>query len=160
MKKLQVFVILFSIVSSTIFGQGVQVAIDRKIVPFYQITLVDSRWPDRPFVVKVDPTNIDGIKSLEKYLPNLKEKVQGAIKIVNIGLPIGKVLKVSPSKTHAWSFEIDPKSVIFQDFAIEVCDASFMYIEKDVDKWIEEVGEYCPWGAGYNFHSVHKSWIR
>jgi len=133
----------------------------RKITPTYQVTFVDFRWPDRPFVVKVDPKNKDGIESLERYLKaGLQVELGEEDSYVNIGLPNGKVRKVKASKDHAWNFEIDPTTVGFTDAAIEVCDATFMYIEKDIDKWIEEVGQYCPWGAGKMFVSVQRSWVR
>lgn len=49
-----------------------------------------------------------------------------------------------------WSYHLDPASISFFEFAIEVCDASMTYVEEHLD----EVGSsflpdnrWCPWSS-------------
>lgn len=46
-----------------------------------------------------------------------------------------------------WSWHLDPDSVAFADFAIELCDGCPMFVEEDLDYWLHDVGQYCPWSS-------------
>ena len=46
-----------------------------------------------------------------------------------------------------WSWHLDPDSVEFADFTIELCDGCPHMVEADLDYWIETVGRYCPWST-------------
>ena len=63
---------------------------------------------------------------------------------------MGKIVKAPASYNTPWSFHLDPHSIQFFDFAIEVCDASIAYTREH----LEEVGgsflpgnTWCPWGS-------------
>lgn len=47
----------------------------------------------------------------------------------------------------AWSWHVDPVQMEWADVTIEVCDATPSYIEANLDAWINEVGNWCPWSA-------------
>jgi hypothetical protein len=46
-----------------------------------------------------------------------------------------------------WSWHVDPAAVSWADVTIELCDARPSYIEANLDAWIAEVGQWCPWSA-------------
>ncbi len=63
---------------------------------------------------------------------------------------IGTVVKAPSYFNAPWSFHVDPASVSFSDFSVEVCDASTSYVEDH----LTEVGEallpdnvWCPWSS-------------
>jgi hypothetical protein len=46
-----------------------------------------------------------------------------------------------------WSWHLDPDTIAFADFAIELCDGCPMFVEEDLDYWLGTVGQYCPWST-------------
>lgn len=63
---------------------------------------------------------------------------------------MGKIVKAPAFYNTPWSFHLDPHSIQFFDFAVEVCDASMAYTQEH----LEEVGgsflpgnTWCPWGS-------------
>ena len=46
-----------------------------------------------------------------------------------------------------YPWHLDPDSIQFADFTIEVCDGLPSKIEDDLDYWINTVKAYCPWGV-------------
>ncbi len=46
-----------------------------------------------------------------------------------------------------WSWHHVPDTVSFADFTIELCDGCPMYIEENLEEWLETVGTYCPWST-------------
>lgn len=63
---------------------------------------------------------------------------------------IGRILKRPASYNPKWSYQLDPASISFFSFAIEVCDASIGYVEDHLD---EAGGAFlpglywCPWSS-------------
>ncbi|KAF1800025.1 hypothetical protein V8B55DRAFT_1393405 [Mucor lusitanicus] len=61
---------------------------------------------------------------------------------------MGRILKRRASYNPDWSFQLDPETITFFNYAIEVCDASVQYVEDNLD---EVCGAflpgcfYCPW---------------
>jgi len=60
----------------------------------------------------------------------------------------GTIIKEKASYNPEWSYHLDPKSIEFFSYMIEICDASIEYVEKNLDS----VGgselpncEWCPW---------------
>jgi hypothetical protein len=130
----------------------------KMLSPSYELVLVDKRWPDRPFVIDVPAENERGIKSLESY-------IGGGVALdhdgsISIGVANGVAVRTEKSERHKWSFRIDPKTVEFADATIELCDASFMHIEEDIDKWLSEVGRFCPWSTALYLVSIKKTWTK
>jgi TusA-related sulfurtransferase len=46
-----------------------------------------------------------------------------------------------------WSWHLDPQATEMAENTIEVCSARPSFVEADLDEWINNVGQYCPWGA-------------
>lgn len=48
-----------------------------------------------------------------------------------------------------WSWHLDPATLEFADFAVEVCSGCASFVEDDLDVWLNNVGRYCPWSARF-----------
>jgi hypothetical protein len=46
-----------------------------------------------------------------------------------------------------WSWHFEPGSWELVEISIELCDGRPQMVEDDVDKWIADVGVFCPWGS-------------
>lgn len=46
---------------------------------------------------------------------------------------------------HKWHFITDMWGLA--DFSIEVCDGSPMFVNDNIDYWVDTVGQYCPWSS-------------
>jgi len=46
-----------------------------------------------------------------------------------------------------WSWHLDPEQLELADFTIEVCDGTPEFVEEELEYWLEQVGQYCPWSA-------------
>jgi len=63
---------------------------------------------------------------------------------------IGRIIKRPANYNSKWSYQLDPASISFFNFAIEVCDASTEYTEDHLD---EAGGAFlpgaywCPWNS-------------
>jgi hypothetical protein len=63
---------------------------------------------------------------------------------------MGRIVKRPADYNPGWSFHINPDTISFFDFAIEVCDASPSYVEDHLD---EACGAFlpgcywCPWSS-------------
>jgi hypothetical protein len=58
-------------------------------------------------------------------------------------IPLGRVVRGSAGVNPPWSWHIDPKTLQFADFTIEVCDGLPSYVE---DRTVTSP-DYCPWSA-------------
>jgi len=45
-----------------------------------------------------------------------------------------------------WSYFLDPDSIVMTTLAVEVCDGSPMYVEENLEYWLN-LGFWCPWAA-------------
>ena len=73
------------------------------------------------------------------------QRIQEARNILASGsrkLVTGTIIKQPVYYNSPWSFHLDPKSIGFADFAIELCDASIRYIENNRDT---AYPDWCPW---------------
>ncbi len=63
---------------------------------------------------------------------------------------MGSVVQRPVGYNLPWSYHLDPASITFFDFALEVCDATIRYVEDHLD---EACGAFlpgctwCPWGS-------------
>ena len=63
---------------------------------------------------------------------------------------VGRIIKRPAPYNPKWSYQLDPASISFFSFAIEVCDASISYVEDHLD---EAGGAFlpgaywCPWSS-------------
>ncbi|MFW5926093.1 MAG: hypothetical protein ACOCV4_07985 [Myxococcota bacterium] len=46
-----------------------------------------------------------------------------------------------------WSWHVQPDDALWADATIELCDGCPSYLEDNLDDWIDQVGNYCPWAA-------------
>jgi hypothetical protein len=46
-----------------------------------------------------------------------------------------------------WSWHYDPEAVEMAEATIEVCDGTPSFVEANVDYFVDDVGQYCPWNA-------------
>lgn len=46
---------------------------------------------------------------------------------------------------YAWT--VDPEAVEFVDVTRELCAGTPAYVDNNLDAWIDELGDYCPWSA-------------
>ena len=58
-------------------------------------------------------------------------------------IPLGRVVRDDPSVNTPWSWHIDPSSLTFADFTIEVCDG----LPSHVEGGLITSADYCPWSA-------------
>jgi hypothetical protein len=59
------------------------------------------------------------------------------------GIPLGTVVRDDPGPNAPWSWSIDPATLEFADFTIEVCDGLPSFVE---DGTVTS-DQYCPWSA-------------
>jgi hypothetical protein len=92
---------------------------------------------EKRFVVKIeDEANIQHARDLLSGKESSRPHVMGRIR------------KQSADYNPGWSYHIDPPTIQFFDFAIEVCDATATYLEDHLD---EACGPFlpgcvwCPW---------------
>ncbi len=82
------------------------------------------------------------------------DKIQEARDILSGQQPsrhiMGTIVKAPVSYNPPWSYHLDPSSITFFDFAIEVCDAAIRQVEQHLN---EACGSFlpgcawCPWGS-------------
>lgn len=46
-----------------------------------------------------------------------------------------------------WSWHLDPEATAMAESTIEVCSGLPSFVEADLDEWVNNVGQYCPWSA-------------
>ena len=75
------------------------------------------------------------------------ELVEHATQLLNgeevASIPVGRIVRDSPSVNAPWSWHIDPNTVEFADFTTEVCDGLPEFVE---DGTLTS-DTYCPWSA-------------
>ena len=101
-----------------------------------------SNAPEAYFVFK-----IDALPETFTFKLTDPQKIQQARDILATGTPkmvAGTIIKQPVYYNSPWSYHLDPKSIGFIDFAIELCDASIRFLEDNRDTaW----PDWCPWGS-------------
>lgn len=64
-----------------------------------------------------------------------------------VNVVLGEVRQGDGGFNAPWSWHLDPATVQVPDAAMELCDARPSTVQRDVAKWIAEVGIFCPWSA-------------
>ena len=62
----------------------------------------------------------------------------------------GKVIKEPADYNPGWSFYLQPESIDFFEYAVEVCDATITYVEEHLDDVCGSTlpdCHWCPWGS-------------
>jgi hypothetical protein len=80
---------------------------------------------------------------IELITPELVKHAEELLKGEQVAaIPLGRVVR-TPGINKPWSWHIDPKTLQFADFTIEVCDGLPSYVE---DHTVTSP-DYCPWSA-------------
>ena len=61
-------------------------------------------------------------------------------------IPMGRVIR-GKFYDPRWSWHLDPESVTMNDITMELCNAKPSDVEDNLERWIQDVGFYCPWNA-------------
>ena len=73
------------------------------------------------------------------------QTIQEARNIIATGtrkMVMGTIIKQPVYYNSPWSYHLDPKSIGFGEFALEVCDANMNYLEANLDTAFPD---WCPW---------------
>lgn len=64
-------------------------------------------------------------------------------------IPNGPILEGAGVANHnmPWSWHLDPEQTEMAEVTIEVCDGAPSFVEENVDEFVNNVGQYCPWSA-------------
>jgi hypothetical protein len=63
---------------------------------------------------------------------------------------LGRIIKRPAPYNPKWSYQLEPASISFFSYAIEVCDASIAYVEDHLDEAGGSFlpgGFWCPWNS-------------
>lgn len=66
-----------------------------------------------------------------------------------VSIPNG-VLRTGPGQgnhNRPYTWHLDPEEIAMAEVTIELCDGRPSFIEANRDRFIQEVGRYCPWSA-------------
>ena len=75
------------------------------------------------------------------------QTIQQARDIIATGarnMVAGTLIKQPVYYNSPWSYHLDPKSIGFPEFAVEVCDANMRYLEANLDT---AYSDWCPWNS-------------
>lgn len=59
----------------------------------------------------------------------------------------GRLIHGDGGVNAPWSWHMQSQTVMFGEFAVEVCDGCPHSVESDVSYWVDRLGQYCPWAA-------------
>lgn len=64
-------------------------------------------------------------------------------------IPNGPLLAGSGQADHndPWSWHLDPDLTSMAELTIEVCSGLPSFVEENLQEWLANVGQYCPWSA-------------
>ena len=48
---------------------------------------------------------------------------------------------------YPWSWHLDPQQTEMAETAMEVCDGTPSQVENNLDEFVDNIGQYCPWNA-------------
>jgi hypothetical protein len=77
--------------------------------------------------------------------PNVISRAQSLIGTSEQPILSGALRRGNGGFNSPWSWHLDPASIEFADFTIEVCDGCPSMVEGDLDYWVDTVGRFCPW---------------
>lgn len=100
------------------------------------------------FVVKVnneqfvarmtDPASITRAREI------LQGKAENAILLGDVRRGSGGFNR---GRSKIWNWHLTPDSVRFADVTIELCDGTPSYLEENLDEWLVQIKQFCPWSA-------------
>lgn len=68
---------------------------------------------------------------------------------IQASIPVSNLLPGPGAGMHnaPWSWHLDPEQFGLAEMTIEVCDGTPQFVEEELDYWLNQVGQYCPWSA-------------
>lgn len=63
------------------------------------------------------------------------------------GVISGSLISGSGGINTPWKWHLDASTVHTADMAIELCDGRPSMVDADLAYWLNNVGQFCPWGA-------------
>lgn len=63
------------------------------------------------------------------------------------GVVSGSLVSGSGGINSPWKWHLDASTVHVTDMAIELCDGRPSMVDADLAYWLNNVGQFCPWGA-------------
>lgn len=60
---------------------------------------------------------------------------------------IGAIDRGNAGHNLSWNWHFVPGQWQLTEVAIELCDGNAVLVSQAVDYWVDEVGQFCPWGA-------------
>jgi hypothetical protein len=63
------------------------------------------------------------------------------------GVVSGSLISGSGGINSPWKWHLDAATVHVTDMAIELCDGRPSMVDADLAYWLNNVGQFCPWGA-------------
>jgi hypothetical protein len=87
---------------------------------------------------------VDETYKIELATPELAEHARALLDGEEVAsIPVGRVVRDDPGPNAPWSWHIDPATLEWADFTMEVCDGLPSYVEEG----IVTSDLYCPWDA-------------
>lgn len=122
-----------------------RVAASLMALAFATLVLAACSTKSGPSVPSVATFDVVGqTYKIELNTPELVAHAQKLLKGEEVAsIPVGKIVRDSPSINGPWSWHIDPATLEFADFTTEVCDGLPEYVE---DGTLTS-DTYCPWSA-------------
>ena len=74
-------------------------------------------------------------------------RLEDRMRTGTIGVILGRVATGNDGYNEPWSWHLVPNTIEVPDLAIELCDGTPSMVEADLNQWIAQVRNYCPWGA-------------
>ena len=59
----------------------------------------------------------------------------------------GPIERDAAGRNAPWSWRFTSHKWVLTDFSMEPCDGTPSEVEENLDRWLEEVGRYCPWAS-------------
>jgi hypothetical protein len=98
---------------------------------------------DAAFTIEVSGERFEVEVETEAQIEQLEERLDTGEE----GVVSGTLLPGDGGYNGPWHWRLDPSSVHTADMAIELCDGRPSFVEADLDYWLDDVGQFCPWGA-------------
>jgi len=102
-------------------------------------------WPSSGYIIHFTAADQHAhvwVDSIEGNA-HIKDWLDGTIE--SLGIPGGPI-ELNGQYNPGYSYRLDPTEVTFGDMWIELCDAAPCYIENDPQAWLDNPGDWCPWG--------------
>ena len=95
------------------------------------------------FVLEVSGEQFRVQVTSEAEAEALRARMQSGVE----GVVSGTLVSGSGGINTPWKWHLDASTVHVTAFAMEVCDGRPSMVDADLAYWLNNVGQFCPWGA-------------